>query len=222
MLFAAGFGTRMRHLTEDRPKPLIEVAGVPLIDHTLKLAKGIAPNKIVANLHYKPEALAAHLKGQGVEAILETPTILETGGGLKNALPRLGPGPVFTANTDAIWKGPNPFACLLDVWNPEIMDALLLCVPRERALGHIGSGDFIADPDGRLQRGPGAIYGGIQVLKTDRLAEIGDPAFSLNLLWSKMLNDGRLFGTTYPGDWCDVGSPEGIPLAESLLETKDV
>ncbi|MBR9843186.1 MAG: nucleotidyltransferase family protein [Rhodobacteraceae bacterium] len=222
MLFAAGFGTRMRHLTEDRPKPLIEVAGMPLVDHTLALAKGIAPAKIVANLHYKPEALAAHLEEQGVETILEVPDILETGGGLKNALPLLGSKPVFTANTDAVWQGPNPFAYLLEAWNPDIMDALLLCVPRSHTVGHTGKGDFIADPEGRLRRGSGDIYGGIQILKTNRLSEIKDPAFSLNLLWSRMLDDGRLYGASYPGKWCDVGAPEGIALAESLLETHNV
>ena len=222
MLFAAGFGTRMRHLTKDKPKPLIEVAGMPLIDHTLALAKDITPRKIVANLHYRPEQLAAHLEGHGVETILETPDILETGGGLKNALSVLGTDPVFTANTDAIWLGPNPFACLLEAWNPEVMDALLLCVPRDQALGHTGPGDFIADHRGRLKRGAGAIYGGIQILKTDGLARISERAFSLNALWARMLEEKRLFGTTYPGKWCDVGSPEGVELAGALLEANDV
>ncbi len=156
MLFAAGFGTRMGDLTKDRPKPLVEVGGAPLIAHTLNLAKSIGPRKIAANLHYKPNELAAYLKGHGVETILEVPDILETGGGLKNALPILGGNPVFTANTDAIWQGPNPFRCLLDAWAPDIMDALLLCVPKTKALGHTGQGDFISDPNGRLRRGPGA------------------------------------------------------------------
>ncbi len=222
MLFAAGFGTRMRHLTKDRPKPLVEVAGAPLIAHTLTLAKAISPRKIVANLHYKPEQLKTYLDGQGVETIHETPEILETGGGLKNALPLLGQDPVFTANTDAVWQGPNPFAVLREAWVPQKMDALLLCIPRENTLGHAGKGDFLLDTDGRLRRGPGEIYGGIQILKTDRLNAFSEPAFSLNLLWSEMLEEGRLFGLSYPGKWCDVGSPEGVALAEALLEDGDV
>ncbi len=222
MLFAAGFGTRMRHLTEDRPKPLVEVGGAPLIAHTLSLANEFAPRKIVANLHYKPDQLAEYLQREGVETILESPEILDTGGGLKNALPTLGQGPVFTANTDAVWQGPNPFAYLVDAWQPEIMDALLLCIPRDRSLGHAGAGDFLADEEGRLRRGPGAVYGGIQIIKTDGLDDIPQTAFSLNLLWSRILENGRLFGLSYPGKWCDVGSPEGIPLAETLLEKTDV
>lgn len=222
MLFAAGFGTRMRHLTQDRPKPLVEVAGVPLIDHTLALAKAITPRKIVANLHYKPDLLIPYLEGQGVDILVEAPDILETGGGLKNALPTIGPDPVFTANTDAIWRGPNPFSYLLEAWNPDEMDALLLCVSCESALGHKGSGDFIMSPSGRLQRGPGEIYGGIQIIKTDGLRDIAETSFSLNLLWSRMLETNRLFGLSYPGKWCDVGSPEGVSLAETMLEADNV
>ena len=222
MLFAAGFGTRMRHLTEDQPKPLVTVAGAPLIAHTLALAEAIAPRKIVANLHYKPTQLAAYLAQRGVETILEMPDILDTGGGLKNALPLLGPDPVFTANTDAVWQGPNPFAILKDAWRPDEMDALLLCIPRETARGHAGRGDFLIDAEGRLCRGPGDIFGGIQIIKTELLGDVSEPSFSLNLIWSRMLDDGRLFGLRYPGTWCDVGTPEGIPLAEAVLENANV
>ncbi|MDV4144675.1 nucleotidyltransferase family protein [Shimia sp. FJ5] len=221
MLFAAGFGTRMRHLTKDQPKPLVKVAGVPLIEHTLSLAKAISPRKIVANLHYKPTQLEAYLHKQGVETILETPDILETGGGLKNALPLLGRHPLFTANTDAIWQGPNPFSYLRQAWSPDRMDALLLCVPLENTRGHSGTGDFVLDPEGRLRRGAGDVYGGIQIIKTDRLESVVEPAFSLNLVWSQMLEEDRLFGLSYPGRWCDVGSPEGVELAETLLENPD-
>jgi MurNAc alpha-1-phosphate uridylyltransferase len=222
MLFAAGFGTRMGALTADRPKPLIQVGGRPLIDHTLELAKQVEPRTIVANLHYLPEQLQNHLEPAGIQTSVEAPDILETGGGLRHALPLLGPSPVFTANTDAIWRGPNPFKELLAAWNPDNMDALLVCVERENALGHNGGGDFLVDQNGRLTRGPGAIYGGIQIIKTDGLAEIQEPAFSLNVLWNNMLSNGRLFGLTYPGEWCDVGRPEGIALAETLIGGPDV
>jgi N-acetyl-alpha-D-muramate 1-phosphate uridylyltransferase len=222
MMFAAGFGTRMRHLTQDQPKPMVKVAGRPLIDHALDLANAIAPDRIVANLHYKPEPLLAHLKGRKVQTIVETPDILETGGGLRNALPLLGKGPVFTMNTDAIWAGPNPLAMLQDAWNPDIMDALLIGIPTAQAVGHSGTGDFVMDQDGRLARGPGVIYGGVQIIKTDLLETIPDRAFSLNLLWDKMLTMGRMYGVRYTGKWCDVGHPEGITLAENMLRDADV
>jgi N-acetyl-alpha-D-muramate 1-phosphate uridylyltransferase len=222
MMFAAGFGTRMKHLTQDQPKPMVNVAGRPLIDHALDLASAIAPDRIVANLHYKPEPLLAHLNGRNVQTIVEDPDILETGGGLRNALPLLGKGPVFTMNTDAIWAGPNPLAMLQDAWNPDIMDALLIGIPTAQAVGHSGTGDFVMDQDGRLTRGPGVIYGGVQIIKTDLLETIPDRAFSLNLLWDKMLTMGRMYGVRYTGKWCDVGHPEGITLAENMLRDADV
>lgn len=222
MIFAAGFGTRMGALTRTRPKPMIEVSGRPLIDHTLDLARDAGIGTIVANLHYLAPILAAHLGPQGVEISDESGEILETGGGLKAALPLLGPDPVVTMNSDAIWAGPNPVRLLQGAWNPARMDALLMCVPVAQALGHSGKGDFAANDQGQLSRGPGLVYGGIQIVKTDGLAGISERVFSLNLLWDRMHGDGRLFGLAYPGRWCDVGHPEGITLAESLIGPADV
>lgn len=217
LLFAAGFGTRMKHLTADRPKPLVEVAGRPLIDHALSLARQIAPPVIVANLHYRAQMLEAYLVPLGVHCVTEAPDILETGGGLRNALPQLGAGPVITLNTDAIWRGPNPLALLLDAWDPARMDALMIGIPSAYALEHAGAGDFIIASDGRLSRGDGLIYGGAQIIKTDLLEHIEARAFSLNLVWDRMLAQGRLYGVTYPGTWCDVGHPGGVTTAETLL-----
>lgn len=217
MLFAAGFGTRMGDLTRDRPKPLIEVAGRPLIDHALDLLRPLELPRLVANLHYKPEMLRAHLEPQGVAVSVETPDILDTGGGLRAALPLLGPGPVYTVNTDAIWSGPNPLEMLRDAWNADEMDALLICVPSAQAIGHKGAGDFAIDAAGRVARGAGTIYAGAQILRTDLLAEIEEDVFSLNRVWDRMLQRNRLFALEYPGRWCDVGHPEGIALAERLL-----
>ncbi|GAA6202558.1 nucleotidyltransferase family protein [Aquicoccus sp. SU-CL01552] len=223
MLFAAGFGTRMGELTRDRPKPLVEVAGRPLIDHALELVRPLELPRVVANLHYKPEMLRAHLEPLGIALSQETPNILDTGGGLRAARPLLGPGPVFTLNTDAIWAGPNPMELLRAAWEPEEMDALLICVPPDRALGHQGAGDFAMDTEGRITRGPGLIYGGAQILRTDLLDEIEEEVFSLNRVWDRMLARGRLFALEYPGRWCDVGHPGGITLAETLLaEAGDV
>lgn len=221
MLFAAGFGTRMGALTNDLPKPLIPVAGTPLVDHALKLASVITPTRVVANLHYRAEQLARHLTPRGV-ILSQEPEILETGGGLRNALPLLGDGPVFTMNPDAIWRGPNPLSLLQAAWRPERMDALLMCVPVDHALGYGGTGDFTAGPDGRIRRGPGLVYGGVQILKTEGLDAIPERAFSLNVLWDRMRAAGRLYCVTYPGRWCDVGHPAGIALAETLLAGDDV
>ncbi len=222
MLFAAGFGTRMKHLTKTQPKPMIKVAGKPLIDHAIDLGRDAGCAPIVANLHYLPDVLEAHLAPQSVQTVTELPDILETGGGLRNALPVLGAKPVFTSNTDAVWAGPNPLRLLADAWRPEVMDALLMTVPLDHAVGHGGGGDFDLDANGALTRGGAMIYGGVQIIKTDGLADIDLAKFSLNLLWDRMLQDGRLHGLTYPGRWCDVGHPEGITLAEQMLENADV
>lgn len=217
MLFAAGFGTRMGALTADRPKPLVEVAGKPLIDHALALADDYGPLRRVANAHYRADQLAAHLDGRDVAISREEPAILDTGGGLRAALPLLGDGPVFTMNTDAVLTGPNPLRLLAQAWNPAIMDALLLCVPLDRAVGRSGGGDFALSTDGKISRNGDFVYSGIQILATDRLAGMEAGKFSLNLLWNLMADDSRLYGIAYPGCWCDVGHPGGIALAEAML-----
>ena len=222
MIFAAGFGTRMKALTADRPKPMIEVAGRPLIDHALDLAQAAQCDPIVANTHYKADILENHLNPKGVVCLRETPEILETGGGLRNALPALGNDPVFTMNADAIWAGPNPLTLLATAWRPEQMDALLMCVPLAQTVGHAGTGDFELSDAGTLKRGPGVVYGGVQIIKTEGLHTIKQNAFSLNLLWDQMLKNKRLFGLRYPGHWCDVGHPGGIALAEQMLRDADV
>ncbi|GAB4298726.1 MAG: nucleotidyltransferase family protein [Roseovarius sp.] len=217
MIFAAGFGTRMGALTAARPKPLIEVGGRPLIDHAIALARAAGVTRIVVNLHYRAAMLRAHLAGRDVLISEETPDILETGGGLRAALPLLGEGPVFTMNADAIWAGPNPLDLLARAWRAPRMEALLMCIPRRRALGHDGRGDFVIAPDGRARRGRGLIFSGAQITRTERLHEIAQAAFSLNLLWDRMERSGGLFALPYPGRWCDVGRPEGIALAEAML-----
>lgn len=222
MLFAAGFGTRMKALTKTCPKPMIPVAGRPLIDHTLDLAQAIQPHRVVANLHYLPQILEAHLAPNDVLLSHESPKVLDTGGGLRKALPLLGSNPVFTANTDVIWKGENPFHCALQAWDPARMDALLVCIPIARCRGRQGGGDFSRDSQGRISRGGDLVYGGVQILKTDRLQEIQEEVFSLNLLWNAMAEEDRLFAVEYPGHWCDVGHPEGIAIAEDLIANDPV
>ena len=219
MLFAAGFGTRMGALTRDRPKPLVPVAGRALLDYALDIAATPCVSRRVINLHYRGDQIAQHLQGQNIALSWEDP-ILDTGGGLRAALPLLGAGPVMLLNTDAVWTGANPLDQLAAAWDSTRMDGLLLLSAPDQALGHKGAGDFLVDGQGRLSRAKGStapIYLGAQILQTRGLAAINQQAFSLNLLWDQMIAQGRLYGTFHQGGWCDVGHPEAIPLAESLL-----
>jgi N-acetyl-alpha-D-muramate 1-phosphate uridylyltransferase len=221
MLFAAGFGTRMGELTANRPKPLIEVAGKPLIDHALAVLDAAGIDDIIINLHYLGEQIEHHLGDRSVRFSHEVPQILETGGGLKAAASLLGEGPVITLNTDAIWTGLNPILQLLSAWDPVKMDALLLLLPVDAALGHVGSGDFVLDRDDRISRGEGAnssVYLGAQILTLDLVMAMSETVFGLNKVWDQMISKGRAFGLIHKGGWCDVGRPEGISFAESLLD----
>ncbi len=224
MLFAAGFGTRMGSLTRDRPKPLISVAGRSLLDHAMALAQAPCVAQRVINLHYRGDQIAAHLSGQNVALSWEIETILETGGGLRAALPLLGPGPVLTLNTDAVWTGKNPLTELATAWDPVRMSVLLLLVPTSRAFGHGGVADFVLGADGRISRalgGPGYVYVGAQIVDPAGLHEVPAQVFSLNLLWDRLIAEGRAFGLIHKGNWCDVGHPKGIALAEAMLAQSD-
>ena len=216
MLFAAGFGTRMGALTAGRPKPLIPVAGRALIDHALDLARGAGVNRLVANLHYRGGMIRAHLEGQDIAFSDETAEILETGGGLRAALPLLGPGPVYTLNTDAVWTGPNPLITLAQGWAPG-MGALLLLAPAEQTRGHSGKGDFTLHPGGRISRGGPMVYLGAQIVNPAGLEAIPERVFSLNRHWDRLIAQGLAFGVVHQGLWCDVGRPEGIGIAEAML-----
>lgn len=226
MLFAAGFGTRMGALTATRPKPLIEVGGRALIDHALALADAAAILRKVINLHYLPDHIRAHLAARDDLAFsIEADEILETGGGLRAALPLLGDGPVFTLNTDAVWTGDNPLAQLRAMWQPEKMDVLQLLLPASKATGYRGAGDWLLDDAGRLTRARGAsghVYLGAQILRTERLADIAERAFSLNTIWDMAIAEGRAYGIVHRGGWCDVGHPAGIAEAEAMLRAANV
>lgn len=225
MVFAAGFGTRMGALTAHQPKPMIPVAGRPLIDHALGLGLAVGAGPMVVNTHYLADQIAHHLAGRPVVLSHEAEEILETGGGLRQALPHLGQGPVMTLNSDAVWTGLNPLRQLLDQWDPAQMDALLLLLPADQARGYRGTGDFVLDAEGRISRAKGAhgmAYLGAQILRPEGLHRIPQRVFSLNLLWDEMIAKGRAFGMVHQGGWCDVGRPEGIAEAEALLGAKDV
>lgn len=219
MIFAAGFGTRMGALTANRPKPLIEVAGKCLLDHAL--AQALPGLRIVVNTHYLAEQIRDHLIARPDILISdESAKILETGGGLRAAMPLLADDPVFVLNSDGVWTGENPLQQLAQAWDPARMDVLLLLLPAADFIGHQGTGDFVMDADSRLSRAqgrPGHTYIGAHITRTDGLSAIEQDVFSLNTLWNSAISRGRAFGLLHNGGCADVGRPEGIALAEKLL-----
>lgn len=218
MLFAAGLGTRMAPLTDHVPKPLIAVGGLPLIDHALAQVDGAGVGRVVVNLHYKAGMIRAHLEARpDVQFSDESAEILETGGGLKAALPLLGSEPVYTMNTDAVWSGNNPLTELAEAWDPTRMGACLLLAHRDDAVGHQGQGDFDLMDDGRITRGGPYVYTGVQITETGRIAAMTEAKFSLNRVWDQMAAERRLFGTKHRGGFCDVGRPDAIALAEAHM-----
>lgn len=186
------------------------------MDHALDIANEARTGRKVVNVHYKKSAITNHLAGQDITFSDESGALLETGGGLRKALPLLEGNPVITMNTDAVWKGPNPITSVLEAWDNS-MEALLLIVEKRNAAGHLGKGDFEIDADGRLNRAPGSVYTGVQMIRTDVLAEVSEDAFSLNVAWNIIAKRGGLYGTTYDGRWCDVGQPSSIATAEEML-----
>ena len=220
MLFAAGFGTRMQPLTDHIPKPLIKVAGQTLLDRTLDLANEAGINHTVVNTHYRGGVIKEHLKATSV-SISHEKNILDTGGGLKNALGAFRGKAVFTSNSDAVWSGENPFSYLSNNWNDDC-DALLLCAPIDKVSGRKKPGDFSLSKTGAVKRSGDAVYLGVQIIKLSALKDINDTVFSLNLVWDTLISRGKLKAVTYTGQWCDIGMPENITLGERLLEHKIV
>lgn len=218
MIFTAGKGTRMAPLTDTIPKPMIEVSGRPLADYAYDLAREESL-KPVMNLHHLPDQIRAYFTPKGVEFSDEGALLLETGGGLRKARATLGSNTVFTLNSDAIWEGPNPLSLLREAWDPAKMDALLMLLPLSHAHGRdtTSEGDFSCASSGQLRRGGSLLYSGAQIIKTNRLDEISEDVFSLNLYWDLLMESKKVFGISYPGQWCDVGRPSNIPTAESLI-----
>lgn len=217
MIFAAGFGTRMRPLTDHMPKPMVPLLGRPMIDYAIDAARDAGAKTIVANLHYKPDTLSSHLVARGVIPVLEAPDILDTGGGLLNARTHFPNDTVCTMNPDAVWDGPNPLGFATTHWDPDKMDALLVTIDPNKAIGSESPVNLGIDDEGRLFWGSDVIYGGVQIIKLSTLDSITEKAFSLRLVWDHLMAQGRCAGCVYPGRWSDVGHPGGIALAEALL-----
>ncbi|WP_353228661.1 nucleotidyltransferase family protein [Novosphingobium sp.] len=227
MLLSAGMGKRMRPLTTTRPKPLVRVAGKPLIDYSLDKLVEAGVTRAVVNVHYLADQLTAHLSARKAPAIAisdETGALLETGGGMVHALPLIAADPFFCLNTDAIWlDGPrNVFAALSDAWDDARMDALLLLVGHARARNYTGMGDFHLDPLGQIsRRRPGRvapfIFTGIQIVSQRLLRDAPAGAFSTGMLWDRAIDEGRLYGMVHGGLWFEVGTPTMIAPTEAAL-----
>jgi N-acetyl-alpha-D-muramate 1-phosphate uridylyltransferase len=226
MVLAAGLGTRMRPLTDDRSKALVEVAGRALIDHVLDRLAESGIGRAVVNVHYFADRLEDHLAARTRPAITisdERGELLETGGGLKKARPLLGEAPVLVANIDSVWTEPGVPAVerLLRAWDPARMDALLLVVPLDHASGFDGPGDFFLD-EGRLAfRGDAAsapyAFMGVHLTKPQLVDPEPDGPFSLTRIWRRLAAEGRLHGVVFDGFWMHVGDPAARDAAEARL-----
>lgn len=229
MVLAAGLGKRMRPLTASQPKPLVRVGGKALIDHALDRLAEAGVAKAVVNVHYLADALEAHVKERSAPVVAisdERGLLLETGGGLVKA-ERAGllPDPFFSVNSDNIWlEGPrDAFGDLSRAWDPEKMDALLLLVPHSGAFNYRGKGDFHMDAAGKVSRRRSGrvapfIFSGIQLVSHKFLEDAPEGPFSTNVLWTRAIEAGRLFGVRFTGQWFEVGEPDAIAPTEAALK----
>lgn len=227
MVLAAGFGKRMRPLSAMAPKPLIEVGGRALIDHCLDSLAVAGVETAVVNVHYLADILEAHLARRRAPRIVvsdERDRLLDTGGGIVNALPLLGEDPFYLRNSDSFWiEGVRPnLRWLTHVWDDSRMDALLLVASTVASAGYAGRGDFILDKDGRLSRRAERtvapfVYAGAAILHPRLFAGAPDGRFSLNLLFDKAIEEGRLFGVRLDGLWLNVETPGAIRIAEDAI-----
>jgi MurNAc alpha-1-phosphate uridylyltransferase len=226
-VLAAGMGQRMRPLTNTIPKPLVALGGKPLIDHVLDRLAAAGINKAVVNVHYLADQIEAHLAKRTSPKIVfsdERKRLLDTGGGVIQALPELGAEPFVIHNSDSVWiegLGSN-LDRLLSAWNPDAMDSLMLVAPLAASIGYDGLGDFQMDATGRLTRQSGPkmapfVFAGVSIAHPRLLEGAPKGAFSLNKLWDTAIARGRLFGLRLEGIWMHVGTPEALAEAEATL-----
>lgn len=226
MVLCAGLGQRMRPLTATTPKPLLTVGGRCLIDHILDRLVEAGIGEVVVNTHYLAERLHTHLALWQVPRVVisHEPALLETGGGVKQALPMLGDRPFFLINGDSFWlNGPRPaLANLAAAWEPERMDGLMLLQATARALGYDGRGDVELDQDGLVHwRGEGRssafVFAGVMILKPQALAGMPDGPFSMRLVYERLIEAGRLCGVNHDGEWFHIGTPDALAAAEEFM-----
>ena len=227
MVLAAGLGTRMRPLTDTMPKPLVKVAGRPLIDHVLDRLVDAGVEKAVVNVHHFADQLIEHLGRRPRPRIAisdERGLLLGTGGGIRKALPELGDGPFFHINSDTIWvDGVKPnLARLAEAFDPAAMDALLLLSPTTDSIGYTGRGDFAMAPDGRLTRRRDRntvefVYAGAAILRPALFIDAPEGEFPLTDIFDRAAKKGRLFGLPLDGLWMHVGTPAAVKEAEAAM-----
>ncbi|MBV6633578.1 MAG: nucleotidyltransferase family protein [Alphaproteobacteria bacterium] len=227
MIMAAGRGERMRHLTDDTPKPMLQVADRPLIDWVIDRLQAFGIERVVVNASYLGEQIIDHLDNRDEAEFITVaePERLETGGGVYNAREHLGDDPFFVINADTLWlDGPSPLLeRMAELWVPGEMDALLMVQPTVRVFGdYEGRGDFEMAPDGRLIRRQDwniapFVYGGVQLVSPSLITDPPAESFSFNRFWDRAIEDERLFGMSHDGVWFHVGTPEGLDLADEQL-----
>ena len=227
MVLAAGLGTRMRPLTDTMPKPLVKVAGKPLIDHVLDRLAAADVEKAVVNVHHFADLLIEHLGRRPRPQIVisdERGLLLGTGGGVRKALAELGDGPFFHINSDTIWvDGVKPnLARLAEAFDPAAMDALLLLSPTTDSIGYTGRGDFAMAPDGRLTRRRDRntvefVYAGAAILRPALFIDAPEGEFPLTDIFDRGAKKGRLFGLPLDGLWMHVGTPAAVKETEAAM-----
>ena len=227
MVLAAGLGTRMRPLTDALPKPLVQVAGRALIDHVLDRLADAGVETAVVNVHHMADQIEAHLKGRTrprIEISDERGVLLDTGGGVVKALPRLGPAPFLHMNSDTLWiEGVTPnLPQLAASFYPARMDILLLLASTTASIGYEGRGDFAMAPDGRLARRAERqvapfVYAGAAMLSPAQFTDAPTGKFSLNTMFDRAIESGRLYGQRLEGTWMHVGTPAAIQAAEAAI-----
>lgn len=229
MVLAAGFGTRMRPITETLPKPLIKVGGRTLLDHTLDRLDEEGVKKVIINVHHLGQMIEGHLKRRKSPEIVfsREAEILETGGGIAKALPLLGDSPFLVVNADVMWlNGPHSaLHRMAETWDDSRMDALLLLHSTVDAYGYNGMGDFNVDPAGVLSPRPerelsAFLFTGIQILHPRLFNDAPEGRFKLNVLYNRAMEAGRLYGVIHDGEWFHVGTPEGLADAESYMQER--
>jgi N-acetyl-alpha-D-muramate 1-phosphate uridylyltransferase len=227
MVLAAGLGKRMRPVTDTIPKPLVRVGGETMLDQALDRLAAAGIETAVVNVHHLADQIEAHLAARKRPRILisdERNALLETGGGIRKALPLLGPKPFLVLNSDSLWiEGPQSnIRRLLACWNEDRMDILLLLAVAATSFGYDGLGDFAMDPAGRLRRRGERevspfVYAGVAVMKPELFADAPEGSFSLNRLFDRAIEAGRLHGLRLDGQWLHVGTPESITAAERRI-----
>ena len=227
MVLAAGLGLRLRPITNKTPKPLVKVADRTLLDHTLDRLVKAGVERAVVNIHHLADQVERHLTNRtDLEIIIssEADDLLETGGGVKKALPHLGDEPFYISNADVMWlNGPSPaLGRLCERWDDDEMDVLLLLHSTVEAYGYTGNGDFVAESDGKLARKlereiTPYLFTGVQIVHPRVFEATPEGAFSLNLIYDAAIEAERLYGVVHDGEWFHIGTPDGLAQAEVYM-----